>query len=348
MALAAVTTWSSGQVLTASALVGEFGNIYNNGLALISPVTGNLDMNGFRLISLAAGTGGSPGLYFSSDSDSGLYRPAADTPAIAGAGVDIVRFAGVTGASTYLLVTHSAVTAVEAMRIETDGGTNTPMLLVPEGTGYVGIPSGGSAGSQLRPGLAVTGDPDTGLIQITSGTFSLMANNVEVARATGVAAATNYLNITPSATGVTVGIAPAGGDTNIDLTLSGKGSGFIRVATALVPAAVITPPPAHALHRENVPKAWVQFEGAAGVILDSYGVTSVTQDATGLYTVTVMTAMAATQYAVFTSSKQAAAQESVSCTVASQTTTAFQVRSSQGGALTNAANWLAAMAMGKQ
>lgn len=52
MALSRVTTWSSGQTLTASALNGEFNNILNNALSLISPLTGNLNANGNQILSL--------------------------------------------------------------------------------------------------------------------------------------------------------------------------------------------------------------------------------------------------------------------------------------------------------
>ena len=50
MALARVTTWSSGEVLTAAALNAEFDNVLSNALSLVSPITGTLDLNGFELI----------------------------------------------------------------------------------------------------------------------------------------------------------------------------------------------------------------------------------------------------------------------------------------------------------
>lgn len=50
MALTQQTTWSAGDILTASDLNGEFANIYTGGIAIISPVTATLDMNGKKLI----------------------------------------------------------------------------------------------------------------------------------------------------------------------------------------------------------------------------------------------------------------------------------------------------------
>lgn len=301
MAISRVTTWSSGQVLTASALNGEFNNILDNALSLISPITANLDVNGYRLINVAAGTVGSPGLYFTSDSDTGYYRPAADSSAIAGAGVDVARFTGVTGASTYLVVTHSAVTAIDAVRLETDGATNTPMLLVPEGTGYVGVPSGGvAAAGSYRPGLALTDDNDTGLVQVTTGSYSFAINGREALRATGSVTATNYLNVTAGAAGTAVSLAPAGGDTNIGLELTSKGNEVVSVATAFRPAALsASPTPINTLHRGNLISGWIQFNGTGTPAIGaSHNVTSITDNGTGDFTVTWDTDFASTPYAV--------------------------------------------------
>ena len=49
MALSRVKVWIAGEVLLASDQNGEFNNILNNALALISPLTGTLDVDGQRL-----------------------------------------------------------------------------------------------------------------------------------------------------------------------------------------------------------------------------------------------------------------------------------------------------------
>jgi len=65
MALGRVTVWNSGQVLTAAAQNGEFNNILNNPIALISPTTGainfNLQTHTNLLPSALTGTSGSSG-----------------------------------------------------------------------------------------------------------------------------------------------------------------------------------------------------------------------------------------------------------------------------------------------
>ena len=52
MALSRVKTWSSGEILTASDLNSEFNNILNNALTLISPLTANLDFDGFDAVDI--------------------------------------------------------------------------------------------------------------------------------------------------------------------------------------------------------------------------------------------------------------------------------------------------------
>lgn len=99
MALARVTTWSSGQVLTASALNGEFDSILNNALSLVFPLTGNADLNGYSLLNLAIGTVGAPALSFNGDSDTGLYRAGANRLGIAAGGVSVADF-GATASTT--------------------------------------------------------------------------------------------------------------------------------------------------------------------------------------------------------------------------------------------------------
>ena len=55
MAISRVTTWASGQTLTASALNAEFNNIINNGTSLWSPATASVSMGGYALVLDAAG-----------------------------------------------------------------------------------------------------------------------------------------------------------------------------------------------------------------------------------------------------------------------------------------------------
>jgi hypothetical protein len=80
MALSRVTTWSSGDTLTAAALNGEFNSILNNAVALLSPWTANMDANGKQLQNhvletfAAAQTAATAGrLYYRSDTKIAEY-----------------------------------------------------------------------------------------------------------------------------------------------------------------------------------------------------------------------------------------------------------------------------------
>lgn len=50
MALARIKTWIAGEILTASDLNAEVDNLLNQALALISPLTGNLNVNNTQLL----------------------------------------------------------------------------------------------------------------------------------------------------------------------------------------------------------------------------------------------------------------------------------------------------------
>ena len=52
MALAAIKSWVSAEVLYASDLVAEFANIYTNPMSLISPLTANISAGGFDITSI--------------------------------------------------------------------------------------------------------------------------------------------------------------------------------------------------------------------------------------------------------------------------------------------------------
>lgn len=154
MALGRITTWISGQVLTASAQNAEFDNIINNALALISPLTGNIDFGNFRLDNLASGTVTTPAVNFSGDTNTGIYRVAADAMGLAAGGVDAMRWTTATTAVNYLnVVPAAAATGPELAAAGSD--TNISLNLTAKGTGSVAI---FSANSPFVP-AAASGTP---------------------------------------------------------------------------------------------------------------------------------------------------------------------------------------------
>ena len=79
---------------------------------------------------------GAPSLAITGDTDTGLYRPAADTMALAGLGVDVIRASGIAAGVNYLEV-RAAITTVAPSVLATGTDTNVSMILGGKGVGVV-------------------------------------------------------------------------------------------------------------------------------------------------------------------------------------------------------------------
>lgn len=84
------------------------------------------------------------------------------------------------------------------------------------------------AGTITVPALTFSGDTDTGFFRSAANTIDVTTSGVRAAQFSPTNAAINYPVFTGSVTGVGVSILPAGGDTNIDLILGGKGTGVAK------------------------------------------------------------------------------------------------------------------------
>jgi hypothetical protein len=96
------------------------------------------------------------------------------------------------------------------------------------GIARIYIPSG----SVSEPGAAVNGDTDTGIYSAGANVLAIAAGARSVAQFNTAASAVNYFSFTPAATGASPSLAVAGSDTNIDLTLSPKGTGMLKLGTS--------------------------------------------------------------------------------------------------------------------
>ena len=115
MAISRVKSWIAGEVLTASDLNAEFNNLLNQALALISPLTGNLDFNGNKATNLrfetqtATQAAGVEGIVYWQSTEDALHISDGTVqrrvPALAGiqAGelVGMTNASGVEGATVY-------------------------------------------------------------------------------------------------------------------------------------------------------------------------------------------------------------------------------------------------------
>jgi len=287
VAIARVKVWIANEVLTASDLNAEFNNLVDNSLSAVSPWTANMDAGGFRLITLGAGTVGSPTLQPTGDTNTGVFFPAADQVSLVGAGGHALLASGYLNAANYVRAAAAPATYPPSLSaLGTD--TNVALRLIPQGTGYVLVSPGGIAGSRFVAGLAAQGDEGTGLTWVTNGTLDLIGSQSRILRAIGSQGATNYVTITASPSPASPTISVSGGDSSIGLqiTTSGGGAltlgavttGGITAATYFVPAAIPGGTPnANALYTKNVPKAWISFSSVPA-LLDSYNITSLTDE----------------------------------------------------------------------
>jgi hypothetical protein len=181
MALARVTTWSSGEVLTAAALNAEYDNILSNALSLISPITGTLDLNGNELVldvdadtSLTSDTddqidwriGGTDvivwsltAMVFNEQGADINFRVESDTNANA-LFLDAGLFTGVGAIGLAAAATDAAVVLIDNPALTATAATNIAKLRI-ENTAAITVPAGVTAlAASLsidEPNLTATG-----------------------------------------------------------------------------------------------------------------------------------------------------------------------------------------------
>src|SRR3990167_4090176 len=242
---------------------------------LTSPIIGTsiLDVNSLELLLLTAtasavneitlanaATGNAPSLVASGETNVGLDLSAKGTGSL-------TLWTGAKSREALILVnTASAVNEItitqaatgNAVQIASTGGdTDIGLDLSSKGTGSVTLWTGAKARealilvntasavneitvTQAATGNAVQiaasgGDTDVGLDLSSKGTGSVTlwtgAKAREALILVNTASAVNEVTITQAATGNAPAIAATGGDTNIDLTLSGKGTGMPKLDT---------------------------------------------------------------------------------------------------------------------
>lgn len=303
MPVSRVTTWNSLDILTATALNGEFNAVMNNCVSL----TGSETLTNKTLTSPVINT------------------PTLTTPRFADGGhIDDVNgnellvFDSVGSAVNYISILNNIAGQTPAVRAGGDD-TNISLVLESKGTGSVSFSNqtnflfaayGGTgvvnriatvaAATGITPTIqAEGGDTNIGLQLASKGTgnfgFVNSTGNI-LGLISGGASIVNYLNQAPSVTGVAVALQAAGSDTNIDLKLTPKGTGVIDLSSAEVTLKSQDPPTANRLTRNGVCRGWIH--GASGGTSNAdYNVSSVSKPGTGSYTVNWDTDFASANYA---------------------------------------------------
>jgi hypothetical protein len=174
-------------------------------------------------IELQDGTEAAPSLFFVSDTNTGMYRPAADTVGIVGGGHDILRLSDVASATDYLEVKNGIGVGTPLHVLAEGASANIGVHLQPKGTGLFTISDGldfakgirfrssSSAASAVTlidavstAGRVVT-LPDATDTLVGRATTDTLSNKTMIAPALGTPTALIGTNITGTAAGLTAG-----------------------------------------------------------------------------------------------------------------------------------------------
>jgi hypothetical protein len=194
-------------------------------------------------IELQDGTEAAPSLFFVSDTNTGLYRPAADTVGIVGGGNDVVRLTGVASATDYLEI-KNAIGVSTPVHINAEGAsTNIGVHLQPKGSGLFTISDGTDFNKGIRFRSSSSAASAVTLIDAvsTSGRVVTLpdATDTLVGRAT-TDTLTNKTLTSPTMTAPVLGTPASGNLANCTFpTLNQSTTGNAATATALATGRTI-------------------------------------------------------------------------------------------------------------
>lgn len=228
---------------------------------------------------------------------------------------------GTTASAVNEITVTNAATGNGPSIAATGGDTNIPVTLSGKGTGKV-----------------VLGQATSTEVQLIADQPLTDASGNELVKFSKTASAVNEITVANAATGGAPIISATGGDTNIPLRLTPKGTGDVQFtdgtdATKIVALEVsgLTTATTRTLtmgdadftlgaatqadqetgtsttnivtpgrqhFHPSAAKAWGKFAGATGTLAESYNVTSVVRDSAGDYTVTLATDFATADYVI--------------------------------------------------
>jgi hypothetical protein len=216
-----------------------------------------------------AGSVGSPGYSFASDSNCGFYRIAADNIGASCAGAKVLDISATGLGVTGTLTSSSTITATSAAIV---AGTT-----VTAGTQFLA-----AVGSASAPGYAFTGDLNVGMYRISDNILGLTVGSTLTVQ-------------------VEIGAVTVTGTLTTDSALSAASVTGSMVAaqadqeTGTSTTTVVTPGRQH--FHPSASKCWLKCDHA-GNVNASYNITSITDTGPGVVTVTIATDFSSAHYAL--------------------------------------------------
>jgi hypothetical protein len=236
-------------------------------------------------IELQDGTEAAPSLFFVNDTNTGLYRPTADTVGIVGGGNDIVRLTGVASATDYLEIKNGIGVGSPLHVLAEGASANIGVHLQPKGSGLFTISDGTDFNKGIRfrssssaasavtlidavstAGRVVT-LPDATDTLVGRSTADTLSNKTMIAPALGTPTALIGTNITGTAAGLTAGNVTTNANLTGDVTSVGNAT---SIASGVIVNADVNASAAIAYSKLNLATSIVDADiSAAAAIVDT-------------------------------------------------------------------------------